>query len=122
VFVTNRYCGGRQVDCGRAEIATVRSDGSGVRVLTRNAVSVSSPAWSPSGRQIASFRPRRQVWLMDADGRHQRQLTHLNQVQFYGELDWAPDGQTIVIKAFPSALGGSTDLWLVDATTGKATP
>ena len=58
---------------------------------------------------------------MNADGRHQRQLTHLNRVQFYGELDWAPDGQTIVIKAFASAVGGSTELWLVNASTGKVT-
>jgi TolB protein len=118
VFVTNRYCGGRQEDCGRGELATVRADGSGVRVLTRNAVSEGSPAWSPNGEQIAFFRPKRQVWLMNADGSHQRQLTHLNRVQFYGELDWSPDGQTIVIKAFPSSLGGQTELWLVNARGG----
>jgi TolB protein len=118
VFVTNHPCGGRTVDCGRAEIATVRADGSGVRVLTRNAVSEGSPAWSPNGEQIAFFRPKRQVWLMNADGSHQRQLTHLDRVQFYGELDWAPDGLSIVIKAYPSAQGGQTELWLVNARTG----
>ena len=121
VFVTNRHCGTRQEDCGHGEIATIRADGSGVRVLTRNAVTEGSPAWSPNGEQIAFFRPKRQVWLMNADGSHQRQLTHLNRVQFYGELDWAPDGQTIVIKAFASAVGGSTELWLVNARTGTVT-
>ena len=123
VFVTNHLCGGRQVDCGRAEIATVRADGSGVRILTRNAVSEASPAWSPNGAQIAFFRPTRrgsagQVWLMNADGSHQRQLTHLKGVQFYGDLDWAPSGRSLVIKAFASTVGGATELWLVNASTG----
>jgi Tol biopolymer transport system component len=123
VFVTNHLCGGRQVDCGRAEIATVRADGSGAVVLTRNAVSEASPAWSPNGAQIAFFRPTRrgssgQVWLMNANGTGQRQLTHLKKVQFYGDLDWAPDGLSLVIKAFPSGIGGATELWLVNARTG----
>ena len=118
VFVTNHLCGSRAEDCGHGEIATVRPDGSGVRVLTRNAVSEGSPAWSPNGVQIAFFRPQRQVWLMDADGRRQRQLTHLSQLEFYGDLDWSPTGRTIVIKAFPSAVGGWTDLWLVSSSTG----
>jgi Tol biopolymer transport system component len=126
VFVTNHLCGGRQVDCGRAEIATVRADASGVTILTRNAVSEASPAWSPNGAQIAFFRPTRrgsagQVWLMAADGSHQRQLSHLKGVQFYGDLDWAPTGRSLVIKAFASTVGGSTQLWLVNASTGKVT-
>jgi Tol biopolymer transport system component len=120
VFVTSHLCGGRAEDCGRAEIATVRADGSGVRILTRNGVSEGTPVWSPSGAQIAYFRPKRQVWLMNADGSHQRQLTRLTGVQFYGDLDWAPTGRSIVIKAFPSSLGGATDLWLVSAGTGRA--
>ena len=127
VFVTNHLCGGRQVDCGRAEIATVRADGSGVTILTRNAVSEASPAWSPNGAQIAYFRPAGrsqagQVWLMNVDGSHQRQLTHLNGVQFYGDLDWAPNGRSLVIKAFASTLGGSTELWIVNASSGKVSP
>ena len=123
VFVTNHLCGGRQVDCGRGEIATVRADGSGAAVLTRDAVSEASPAWSPNGAQIAFFRPARrgsagQVWLMDANGTHQRQLTHLQAVQFYGDLAWAPSGRALVISAFASTIGGATELWLVNARTG----
>jgi Tol biopolymer transport system component len=123
VFVTNHPCGGRQVNCGRAEIATVRADGSGTAILTRNAVSEASPAWSPSGAQIAFFRPARpgsagQVWLMNPNGSRQRQLTHLKAIQFYGDLDWSPTGRSLVIKAFASTSGGATELWVVNASTG----
>ena len=126
VFVTNHLCGGHQVDCGRAEIATVRADGSGTTILTRNAVSEASPAWSPSGAQIAYFRPAGlskagQVWLMNADGSDHR-VTHLKGIEFYGDLDWAPNGRSLVIKAFASSLGGATELWLVNARTGTVSP
>jgi len=124
VFVTNRLCGGRALDCGRAEIATVRSDGTGSTILTRNGMSEATPAWSPNRAQIAFFRPVRrgsagQIWLMDANGAHQRQLTHLKGVQFYADLDWSPDGLSLVIKAFASTVGGATELWLVNARTGS---
>jgi TolB protein len=123
VFVTNHLCGGRHVDCGRGEIATVRSDGSGTAIMTRNGLSEAAPAWSPSGSQIAFFRPARansagQVWLMDSSGGHQRQLTHLKGVQFYGGLDWSPTGRSLVIEAFASTVGGASELWLVNAATG----
>jgi TolB protein len=58
---------------------------------------------------------------MNANGTRQRQLTHLNRVQFFGDLDWSPTGRSLVIKAFASSIGGATDLWLVNARTGAAT-
>ena len=126
VFVTNHLCGGRAVDCGRGEIAIVRSSGGLAAILTRNGISEATPAWSPSGAQIAFFRPVRrgsagQVWLMSSTGSHQRQLTHLKSIQYFGDLDWAPTGRSLVIDAFPSTTGGWTDLWLVSASTGRTT-
>ena len=124
VFVTNHLCGLRAVECGRAEIATVRSSGGGAAILTRDSVSEATPAWSPNGAQIAFFRPHRlgsagQVWLMGSTGARQRQLTHLKGIQYFGDLDWAPTGRSLVIDAFPSTAGGWTDLWLVSAITGS---
>jgi Tol biopolymer transport system component len=129
VFVTNRYCldsRGVEIDCGSGEIAVVNPDGSGLKVLTRGEQTEASPAWSPDGRLIAFFRQPRgrqlgQIWLMDAKGRHERQLTRFTQVSFYGDLAWVPDGTSIVFKAFPSREGGQTDLWMVNVKTGRVT-
>lgn len=114
VFETNHFCG--SMDCGRGDIASVNPDGSGLRVLTREApavrVSEYSPRWSPDRRRIAYYRPSHirgqaggaaQIWLVNADGTHQRALTHLprsGSIQLYGGdgtlLDWSPDGRQIV--------------------------
>jgi TolB protein len=130
VFATNHFCG--QVDCGRGDIAVVDPDGSGQRVLTHEppAVRVSeySPRWSPDGRTVAYYRPRHvrgqaggaaQIWLVNADGTHQRQLTHLprsGRVQLYGGdgtlLDWAPNGGRIVFG------DGSANLYVASVRTG----
>jgi TolB protein len=124
-FITNRYCvdtRGAEVDCGRGEVAVVNPDGSGLRLLTHGGRTEASPAWSPDRRQIAFFRQPAgtkfgQIWLMDADGRHQRALTSFRRLSFYGDLDWVPDGTAIVFKAFPSPEGGQTDLWTVNVRT-----
>ena len=39
---------------------------------------------------------------MGSTGSHQRQLTHLKSIQYFGDLDWAPTGRSLVIDAFPS--------------------
>jgi Tol biopolymer transport system component len=138
-FVKMRFCGyGHLVDCGRYDIAVVSPDGSGLRTLTheRAAVRVSeySPRWSPDRREIAYLRPNHtrygqgsdgQVWLMAADGTHQRALTHFPQsgsiYLFTGSqdgpvLDWAPSGRQIV---FASGLAGSHGgLFLINVSTG----
>jgi Tol biopolymer transport system component len=134
VFETNHFCG--SMDCGRGDIAVVNPDGSGLQVLTheRPAVRVSdySPRWSPDRRQIAYLRPSyirgqaggdAQIWLMNADGTHQRQLTHLpksGQIHFYSgdgtQLDWSPNGRQIVF-----AVGYTGDLYVVSVRTGVVT-
>ncbi len=57
---------------GRESIATMRADGSGVRVLTRGPRDL-SPDWSPDGRRLA-FTRGGQVLTMRADGTGQRVL------------------------------------------------
>jgi Tol biopolymer transport system component len=134
VFATNHYCGPRGfTNCGRGDIAVVDPDGSGLRFLTHagaaKKVSEYSPRWSPDRHQIAYLRPNvrsgpraagPQIWLMSADGTHQRALTHLRSSRLvisdvWGPaLDWAPNGRQIVFT-------DTTNLYLANVRTGAVT-
>ena len=133
VFVQNHLCQTGN-DCGLGEIAVIGAHGSGLRVLTHDKVTELSPRWSPNRQQIAFLRPRQgagsaQIWLMNADGTHQRALTRLRQVQLFGSsaipsLDWAPNGRTIVFAAYPpdpQNNGGPQHLYLANARKGSIT-
>src|SRR5436305_14982064 len=62
VLGMNHYCKGqsgqRPTDCGKGEIAVVNANGTGLRVLTHDKVTETSPVWSPNHEQIAYLRPR----------------------------------------------------------------
>ena len=132
VLVRNHLCQ-KGNDCGLGEIVVVNADGSGLRVLTHDKVTELSPRWSPDGREIAYIRPgaqdRGQIWLMSADGSHQRALTRLRSVQLYGSsampsLDWSPTGRQIVFAAYPpdpENNGGPQHLYFASARTGAVT-
>ena len=135
VLGMNHFCsanggngGGKvPVDCGKGEIAVVNADGSGLRILTHDKVTETSPTWSPNHEQIAFLRPRKhtsdQIWVMNADGSHQRALTHFHSApQLYGNdvtpaLSWSPDGQEIVFSAFRNDQGGREQLYEVSVRT-----
>jgi Tol biopolymer transport system component len=58
----------------RGDIWTVRTDGSGLRNLTRTAhAAEAAPAWSPDGQSLAYMRGTA-VWEMNANGANQRQI------------------------------------------------
>jgi Tol biopolymer transport system component len=137
VFVRDHLCQDGN-DCGLGEVATVNADGSGLRILTHDKVTEYSPRWSPNRQQIAFIRPRppdgsAQVWVMNADGTHQRQVTRLSGtlagIQFFADssssrLDWSPDGQEIVFAAYPPDPqndGGPRHLYLANIRTGAVT-
>ena len=68
----------------------MNSDGTGQTRLTHNEAHDFAAAWSPNGRQIAFTRARDdedlEIYVMDADGGNQRNLTH------HPALDSDPDG------------------------------
>src|SRR5262249_59763568 len=90
---------------GRPQIYTIRPDGTGRRQLTHVAKghAVSSPEFSPGGTRIVSTIDE-QIWVMNADGSAQHQLTHQA-----GFLDhnpsWSPDGRKIVFSRCAASLG-----------------
>jgi TolB protein len=75
-------------------IAAVSPDGSRFRRLTQT--QARHAAWSPDGRTIAYLDNRRdgsgEVWLMNADGSSQRELSRRN--ASFGPV-WSPNGRTI---------------------------
>ncbi len=86
--------------------------------LTNSGATDARPAWSPDNRLIA-FQSNRgsaafHIFVMDADGCHQRQLTQ-------GSADdrhpsWMPDGTTIL---YDSSSDGKSDIWSVNVAAGS---
>ena len=98
-----------------ANIFTARPDGTGVANLTPFGFGVFSvfSDWSPDGRHLAIDTDRSgqaQVWILDADGSHARQLTDAVNGAF--DPGWAPNGRTIAIEA---DFGDGAGIFLVPA-------
>lgn len=95
------------------EIYVANSDGSGITRLTHTSGYDQDPAFSPDGTKIAFFSSRTgggQIWLMNADGSGQFQLTERG-----GQApDWSPDGTKIL---FTSARDSGTyyDIYVMNA-------
>ena len=114
-FRTDRPC--HFEECGRSEIATIRPDGTGLRVLTHNGFEY-SPAWSPDRRFIAFARmlpAGTRIYVMRADGTGLRVLASSRP----GDTtpSWSPDGRKLAVRGF--GLARSFDLYTI-ALTGTA--
>jgi Tol biopolymer transport system component len=81
-----------------SQIYTVRPDGTGLRLLTpiRKGKGAFAPAWSADGTKIAFVR-HRHVWVMNADGTGQTQVT--DDAGFRDRHPaWSPDGTQIAFS------------------------
>jgi Tol biopolymer transport system component len=98
-----------------ADVYAIDGGGANLVRLTTDAAHDQFPAWSPDGTKITFVSSRTgtpQVWVMDADGSNQKQLTFDAPIK--GQLpDWSPDGMKIAYATFDAVLG--SDLWVMDA-------
>jgi TolB protein len=107
-----------------SELYVMRSDGTGVRRLTRNSRHRNDfePSFSPDGRHLVyvSDRGYAELFRIGVDGRGQRQLTASHDsgedVSRDRSPDWSPDGRRI---AFVSDTGLGWSLRTIDANGGS---
>jgi Tol biopolymer transport system component len=106
----------------KRNIYVINSDGTGLTQLTSDAGDNAYPAFSPNGSKIVFTSDRtgvRQVWLMHADGSHQRQLTFDPQPKDQVP-DWSPDGSKIAYLADTHGIADVVspswgDIWVMNA-------
>ena len=129
---------------GDLEIYTMNADGTDVRRLTNTPGYDGGPWWSPDGTKIVYrahhpkdstelaqyrellaqglIRPSKvELFVMNADGSDQRQVTALGGANF--GPSWSPDGKKIIFSTnFVAPRSGNFDLYLVDANASMAGP
>ena len=97
-----------------SEIFVSNPDGSEMVQLTNNSDYESEPAISPDGSEIAYIRNLEQngrvVFVMNADGTNQRQVTTIGAIR----LDWAPDGERILFYSHYLGSGADTNLFVIN--------
>jgi Tol biopolymer transport system component len=81
---------------------------------------------SPDGRRVAlvreitpgdPFSPRRQIWLLDADGTNPELLA-----LGAGTIDWSPDGSTLAVTASPGGISIDSYIYTIDLDTREVQP
>jgi Tol biopolymer transport system component len=106
---------GRALGSSNDDVYVINSDGTGLTRLTTAEGFDGYPAWSPDGSKIVFESARsgvQQVWLMNADGSDQKQLT-LDAVPKDQTPEWSPDGTRIAYTADTSPPGGT--IWVMNA-------
>ena len=104
------------------DIYSLPVEGGKATRLTSGQAFDAQPKWSPDGRTIAYISDRNgsdNIWLMDADGAHQRILTREEQRQFVSPT-WTPDGKFVVVSKNAALFGSQYDLYMYhrDGGTG----
>ncbi len=93
--------------------------------LTGNDATVCTGWWSQDGKQIAYAQQNSahelHVWVMNADGSQQRQVTHVAAEEGRAQWPvWSPDGHQLAIQVGRySKTENTSHIWTVDLTTGS---
>ena len=102
----------------QTDIYTIRPDGSGLTRLTATPnLNEFGPAWNAAGTRIAFWRTAApfgpgSIWVMDAHGHHQKQLTRGFDAR---DPAWNRAGTRIV---FTRIQGANSHLWTIRASDG----
>jgi TolB protein len=122
------FVGFREHDgSGFAEIFVMNADGTEVRQLTDNDYDDEYPVWSPDGDSIAFHSDRRSEWVedvdgdetgvvdifvMNADGTQEHQLTDNDDWVMARFPVWSPDGDSIVFHSYSD---GDAEIFVMNA-------
>jgi Tol biopolymer transport system component len=112
---------------GSEQIATMRRNGSDVKVITHGKGLHEVPSYAPSGRRLvfdasrqdpssSSFKTR--LWVMRADGSHAHRLV-MARSGFDVEPRYAPNGRWIAFDRLRPTANGQRQAAFVVSTTGK---
>src|SRR3989441_3931601 len=105
---------------GTFEVYSVPLEGERIFQLTDARERSVSPRWSPDGRMLGFLRDaggneRFDIWVVDRDGEHERNLTNEPGVM-HREIAWSPDGTKLAYAA--NAGGKAFAVHIVDVATG----
>ncbi len=112
-FASSRY-GGLNTNW---HILTMEANGSHVMALTDSDDVDAKPSWSPDGTEVLFTRSAANgnqsfIYVINADGTGERQLTDDGISWTSGGSDWSPDGSKIV---FVRGVPNNEDIWVMDA-------
>jgi dipeptidyl aminopeptidase/acylaminoacyl peptidase len=107
---------------GTFEIFSAPLDGERIFQLTEANERSVSPRWSPDGKQLAFMRDRGgderfEIWLVDRDGEHERNLTNEPGVM-HRDIAWSPDGTKLAYAANSLGKEKGFAVHVIDVTTG----
>lgn len=108
---------------GTFEIFSAPLEGERIFQLTEANERSVWPRWSPDAKQIAFLRDRGgderfDIWLVDRDGEHERNLTNEPRVM-HRDIAWSPDGTKLAFTANAAGAGKAFSIHVIDVTTGE---
>jgi Tol biopolymer transport system component len=103
-----------------SDVYVMKTNGTGLRLLTRGGGWVGSgqPAWSPDGQKVVFARPSG-IWVMNANGGAQMQLTHHALDEYPA---WSSSGRIAFVRKLvwkkvmlPAARDASSEIYVMNA-------